>query len=268
MRRLIAFSSVAALLAFSSVAFAQNPLPTQTQDQGVDPESQYKTLKAQTSYLMGLQAGYSFQRDGLTEIDTDAMVQGIVDAFAKSEPKVDPAKFQQIVMGFVQKLEADHIAKCEAEAPGNREAGQRFLDENKLREGVTTTPSGLQYKVITKGTGSTPKETDLVTFHYRGRLVDGTVFDDSYKGGVPAQIPMNNLIPGWVEAMKMMKEGGKWELFVPADLAYGDKPRRGSGVPAGATLQFEVELIKTEASPQGGGFNLQGIQGAGGGGGN
>lgn len=255
--------AIAVLLVPACAAFAQNPLPPAEQNQGVPTEGPYKTLKEQTSYLMGLQAGYSFQRDGLTELDTDAMVQGILDAFSKADPQVDPTKFQQIITTYMQKLEEDHLAKCKAEAPGNREAGQRFLNENKLREGVVTTASGLQYKVIRKGTGTNPKESDMVTFHYRGRLVDETVFDDSYKGGNPATIPLAQLIPGWIEAMKLMKEGGKWELYVPADLGYGDEPRRGSGIPAGATLVFEVELIKAEAG-QPGGFGLQGLPGGGG----
>ncbi len=265
MRRFCVSLAVAAFLVPASLAVAQTPPPPvqQNQDDGVPTDGPYKSLKGQASYLMGMQAGYTFQRQGLTEIDTDALVQGILDAFAKSDPKVDPAKIDQIFTTFMQKLETEHLAKCQAESPANREAGSRFLGENKLREGVQTAASGLQYKVIRQGTGTTPKDGDVVTFHYRGTLIDETVFDDSYKGGIPATIPLANLIPGWIEAMKMMKEGAKWQLFVPADLAYGDEPRRGSGIPAGATLVFEVELLKTEAGAPGG-LNLQGIQGGGG----
>lgn len=268
MRLLLPCLTVAVIAAVAVPALAQVPPPPA---QGAQPgpiptDGPYKTLKDQASYLMGMQIGYNLQRQGF-EVDSQVFLQGMLDAFAKADPKVDPTQAEIIVTGFLQKLEADHVAKCAAEAPGNREAGQKFLTENKLREGVTTTPSGLQYKIIQEGTGATPKETDVITFHYKGHLIDGSVFDESYKGGTPATIPLAQLIPGWIEAMKMMKEGSKWQLFLPADLAYGDKPRRGSGVPAGATLVFDVELIKIEPPQQGfpGGLNLQG---GGGGGGN
>ncbi|MDA7980189.1 MAG: FKBP-type peptidyl-prolyl cis-trans isomerase [Pirellulales bacterium] len=263
MRFIAVFPALSAFLIAATVASAQTQPPANQDGGPVPTDGPFKTLKQQTSYLMGMQAGYSFQRDGLTDIDTDALVQGLLDAFSKADPQVDPQKFQQIITSYVQKLDSEHTAKCKAEAPGNRTAGQRYMNENKLREGVETTDSGLQYKVIRKGTGTTPKKTDMVTFHYRGRLIDDSVFDDSYKGGVPAQIPLSQLIPGWIEAMQMMKEGAKWELYVPTDLAYGDEPRRGSGVPAGATLIFEVELLKTDAGPPGG-FGLQGLPGGGG----
>jgi FKBP-type peptidyl-prolyl cis-trans isomerase FklB len=134
-------------------------------------------------------------------------------------------------------------------AEKNKKDGAAFLAENKKKEGVVTLPSGLQYKIITQGTGNTPKATDTVTVNYRGSLVDGTEFDSSYKRGQPATFPVNGVIKGWTEALQLMKEGAKWQLFIPSDLAYGEKGA-GNVIGPNATLIFDVELISAKEASQ------------------
>jgi FKBP-type peptidyl-prolyl cis-trans isomerase FklB len=142
-------------------------------------------------------------------------------------------------------FQKEMMAKQQAMADKNKKEGEAFLAENKKKEGVKTLPSGVQYKVIKAGTGKKPKLTDTVTVHYRGTLIDGTEFDSSYKRGQPASFQVSGVIPGWTEALQLMGEGAKWQLFVPSNLAYGE---RGTGGPIGpnATLIFEVELISVQ----------------------
>jgi FKBP-type peptidyl-prolyl cis-trans isomerase FklB len=127
-------------------------------------------------------------------------------------------------------------------AEKNLAEGKAFLEENKKKEGIKTLPSGLQYKVITEGSGRTPKATDTVTVHYRGTLINGTEFDSSYKKGQPATFQVSGVVRGWTEALQLMKEGSKWQLFIPSELAYGERAA-GPQIPPGSTLIFEVELI-------------------------
>jgi len=143
--------------------------------------------------------------------------------------------FQKELMAKQQEAQKAVSAKAKAE-------GEAFLAANATKDGVVTLPSGLQYKVITPGSGASPKASDTVSVHYRGRLIDGTEFDSSYKRNEPTSFPVGGVIPGWTEALQLMKVGAKWELYVPAKLAYGD---RGAGglIPPGATLVFEVELL-------------------------
>jgi len=146
---------------------------------------------------------------------------------------------------MISELQQERMAHQQAEesklADENKTKGMAFLNENKQKPGVISLDSGLQYRVITQGSGPKPKKTDTVTFHYRGTLIDGTVFDSSYDRGEPATIPVEQLIPGWVEALPLMSVGSKWELFVPYDLGYGERPG-GPGGP-GSALIFEVELL-------------------------
>ena len=135
-------------------------------------------------------------------------------------------------------------------AEANKKEGEEFLASNKTKEGVVTTASGLQYKVITAGTGPSPKASDKVSVHYRGTLIDGTEFDSSYRRGEPVSFPVKGVIAGWTEALQLMKEGAKWELYIPSELAYGPG---GTGGPIGpnATLIFEVELLQASVSSEG-----------------
>jgi FKBP-type peptidyl-prolyl cis-trans isomerase len=139
-------------------------------------------------------------------------------------------------------MKTKQAAKQAKEASEGLAKGNAYLAANRTKEGVIVLPSGLQYKVITEGTGNTPVATDKVKTHYRGTLIDGTEFDSSYKRGTPAEFPVTGVIKGWVEALQLMKEGGKWELYIPANLAYGSRAR--PTIPANSALVFEIELIE------------------------
>jgi FKBP-type peptidyl-prolyl cis-trans isomerase len=134
-----------------------------------------------------------------------------------------------------------------AQGDNNKKEGEAFLAKNKAKKGVKTLPSGLQYKVITEGKGKMPKASDTVTVQYKGTLIDGTEFDSSYKRGQPATFPVSGVIKGWTEALQLMKEGSKWELVIPSDLAYGDKGTQGGPIGSNAVLIFEVELVSIKA---------------------
>ena len=187
------------------------------------------------SYSLGVNVAKSVKNQGLTSIDSDAIAQAFTDVFEGNDLKISEQESNVILQDFFGKL-----AKKAQSA--NVEAGQKFLSENAKRNGVVTTKSGLQYEVLVEGTGVSPKENDKVTVHYHGTLIDGTVFDSSVDRGKPATFPVNGVIPGWVEALQLMNQGAKYKLFIPSELAYGERGAGGSIGP-NATLIFEVELI-------------------------
>jgi FKBP-type peptidyl-prolyl cis-trans isomerase FklB len=187
------------------------------------------------SYSLGVNVAKSVKNQGLTSIDSDAIAQAFTDVFEGNDLKISEQESNVILQDFFGKL-----AKKAQSA--NVEAGQKFLSENAKRNGVITTNTGLQYEVLVEGTGDSPKETDKVTVHYHGTLIDGTVFDSSVDRGKPATFPVNGVIPGWVEALQLMNQGSKYKLYIPSDLAYGERGAGGSIGP-NATLIFEVELI-------------------------
>jgi FKBP-type peptidyl-prolyl cis-trans isomerase FklB len=150
---------------------------------------------------------------------------------------------QAVMQSFQQTVMEQQQAKRQQAAGANAEAGEAFLNENKTKEGVKTTESGLQYKVITEGTGATPTETDTVVTHYTGTLINGEVFDSSYKRNNPATFPVNGVIPGWTEALQMMKVGSKWKLFIPSELAYGEQGA-GANIGPNEVLIFDIELLE------------------------
>lgn len=194
------------------------------------------------SYIIGFSMAQNLQqqlqRDGI-EVNADILTQAIRDAISGAEPRMNPESMQAFMMQFQRTM----MARRQEQATKNLEAGKAFLDENAKKEGVKTLPSGLQYKVIKEGTGASPKATDTVQVNYEGRLIDGTVFDASSKhGDEPAQFPVNGVIPGWTEALQLMKEGAQWEVYIPAALAYG--PRSMGEIPPNSTLIFNVELVK------------------------
>jgi FKBP-type peptidyl-prolyl cis-trans isomerase FklB len=193
------------------------------------------------AYSIGLSIGGNFKNQGL-DLDPAFVNQGIVDALADNEPKLNEAEMQEVMMRFQQAQMEKMQAKQGEEASMNAEASAAFLAENAGKEGVVTTDSGLQYKVITEGTGATPSATDTVEVHYRGTLIDGTEFDSSYRRGETVSFPVNGVIAGWTEALQLMQEGAKYELYIPSDLAYGPG---GTGGPIGPNqaLIFEVELV-------------------------
>ena len=199
---------------------------------------------ARINYAVGYQVGGDFKRQGL-DLDLDIVVRGVADALAGTEPAMTEAEMREALQEVQQQVTAARQAKAEADAAEQRAAGQAFLDENKGKEGVQVTESGLQYKIIEPGTGKQPGPTDRVKVHYRGTRIDGTEFDSSYQRGKPAELRLDRVIKGWTEGLQLMREGGKAQFFIPSELAYGERGRLGN-----QTLIFDVELIEVGQSEQ------------------
>jgi FKBP-type peptidyl-prolyl cis-trans isomerase len=194
------------------------------------------------SYSFGRSVGISLKQQD-TQINFDVLLQGIKDSlYGTDKPLLTEQEVSQVLISFRQEKMAKEAEVQKKLAGENTKKGEAFLAENSKKEGIITLPSGLQYKVLKEGTGKTPKPTDVVTTHYRGTLIDGTEFDSSYSRGEPASFPVNGVIAGWTEALQLMKEGGKLQLFVPAKLAYGER-QMGDKITPNSTLIFEVELI-------------------------
>jgi len=195
------------------------------------------TDKKRFSYFVGLQIGQQIKSDGI-ELDEAAFVAAIKDVAAGATPRLSQAELQATLQRAQQQRAADAAKAGES----NRLEGEHFLAENKKKTGIKVTPSGLQYRVVKAGTGAKPKASSTVEVHYRGTLINGTEFDSSFSRGQPATFPVNGVIKGWTEALQLMQEGAKWQLFIPSELAYGS---RGTGADIGpnSTLIFDVELL-------------------------
>jgi FKBP-type peptidyl-prolyl cis-trans isomerase FklB len=202
-----------------------------------DGPSQLKTEREKINYSLGYRIGGDFKRQGV-ELDPATVVKGIQDAMAGTQPLMMPEEMHATLIDLRKQLLARQQAKRKEEMEKTLAEGKQFMAENAKKEGVTTTESGLQYKVLKEGTGKSPSATDRVTVNYRGTRIDGTEFDSSYKRGKPATFQLNRVIKGWTEGLQLMKEGGKAELVIPPDLAYGSH-----GPLANQTLIFDVELI-------------------------
>ena len=202
------------------------------------------TPKNRISYTIGLNIGKDFATQEM-DVDPDILIVGIKDAMAGKEPRLSEEEMIAEIQTFQQQMQEQQLAKVQVLAEKNKADGEAFLTENSKKEGVVVLESGLQYKVVEPGEGASPTADSVVTVHYRGTLVDGTEFDSSYGRGEPATFPVGGVIPGWSEALPLMKVGAKWQLFVPAELAYGE---RGAGQAIGpnSVLIFDVELIKIE----------------------
>ncbi len=202
-----------------------------------DNATTLETDKQKISYIFGIQVGQNMMQEGV-ELDIEAFKAGVADMMAGQQPQLDQATAEQVVQAY-QAQKAQELAKVMNEKQAQAKA---FMEENAKKDGVVTTDSGLQYEVLKEGDGATPTENDKVIANYKGTLIDGTVFDSSYDRGEPATFPVNGVIQGWQEALKMMKEGSKWRIVVPANLAYGP---RGAGnlIGPNETLIFEIELI-------------------------
>lgn len=186
------------------------------------------------SYALGLSIGQNLQGSGIKNINAEEFVKGMNDIFSNKKPELSENEINQILDDFFNKLKKDQVKV-------NQEEGEKFLKTNKNREGVVTLPSGLQYEIITKGNGPTPKASDTVKTHYHGTLIDGSIFDSSVQRGEAATFGVSQVISGWVEALQLMPKGSKWRLFIPSELAYGE---RGAGsIGPNSTLIFEVELL-------------------------
>ena len=207
-------------------------------------KTQLKDQKDKLSYAIGLNIGTNFGKQKIA-ISTDAFAAGVKDGM-NGKPQMTDAEIKETMTTF----EKDMEAKQATAGDKNAKEGEKFLAENKKKEGVKTTASGLQYKVIKEGTGAQAKETDTVTVNYRGTLIDGSEFDSSYKRGEPATFPLNAVIKGWTEGLQLMKTGSKYQFFIPASLGYG---ARGAGGDIGpnSTLIFEVELISVKSAAGG-----------------
>jgi FKBP-type peptidyl-prolyl cis-trans isomerase FklB len=197
-----------------------------------------KTPAQKASYGIGLNMGKSLAQEGMDDLDSQAVAQGIEDAIGKKEQRLKDEELAE-AFGFLQKRSEERMAKLNEESA---KAGKTFLAENGKREGVVTTDSGLQYEVLTKADGAQPKATDVVTVHYEGKLTDGSVFDSSIQRGSPIDLPVNGVIPGWVEGLQLMHVGEKYKLYIPSELAYGEQSPTPA-IPANAVLVFELELL-------------------------
>ena len=196
---------------------------------------------ARVNYSVGYQIGGDFKRQGV-ELNAQAIVKGIEDALAGGETLMTPQEMRTTLVELKKKVTADQRKQMQAAAEKNLAEGKAFLADNGKKEGVKTLPSGLQYRIIQEGSGKSPNPGDPVTVHYRGTLIDGSEFDSSYSRGQPATFKCDRVISGWKEALPMMKEGAKWQLVIPPELAYGQRGA-GSKIPPNSTLIFEVELL-------------------------
>lgn len=200
-----------------------------------------ETLEQKASYSFGVDVANRLKQQGV-ELDVNALNRGIADAYNGTEIALSAEEQLEAKTSFQAQLRDELVKKQAAAAEGNIAAGKAFLEENAKKPGVITTASGLQYKILASGDGKQPKDTDTVTTHYKGTLIDGREFDSSYKRDQPASFPVKGVIKGWTEALQLMHVGDKWQLFVPSDLAYG-ATKRSELIEANTTLIFEIELL-------------------------
>lgn len=211
--------------------------------------TELKTPAQKASYGIGLNMGKSLAQEGMDDLDSQAVAQGIEDAIGKKEQKLKDDELVE-AFAFLQKRAEERMAALNDEAA---KAGKKFLEDNAKRDGVKTTASGLQYEIVTKAEGAQPKATDVVSVHYEGRLTDGKVFDSSIQRGSPIDLPVSGVIPGWVEALQLMHVGEKAKLYIPSELAYGAQSP-SPAIPANSVLVFDLELLSIKdpsaAAPQ------------------
>lgn len=207
-----------------------------------------KTFDDSISYALGMDIGNNIQKMGI-KLNADIIAQAIKDSGDSTKVRIKPAANQALLARFGQKMQEQQAKKAESAKTENKAKGEAFLAENKKKSGVITMPSGLQYKVITKGTGSvSPQATDQVVVHYKGTLINGKTFDSSYDRGEPLTLPANGVIQGWQEALQMMKVGDKWTLYIPYNLGYGEMGAGGGEIGPYETLIFDVELLEIKAA--------------------
>lgn len=225
------------ILASSQTAFAE--------------KGELKTRKEKESYSLGWDIGSTLKRQEI-DVSLEELYRGMKDALTGNRPIMSEQDMRDSIIALSERVTAKRQEKMKALAEKNRKEGEAFLAKNRKEKDVKTLPSGLQYKILKEGDGASPKITDMVTVNYKGMLIDGTEFDSSYRRGAPATFPVNGVIKGWTEALQLMKEGSKWQLFIPSELAYGEK---GSAPVIGpnSVLIFEVELISVKKAEEKGG---------------
>jgi FKBP-type peptidyl-prolyl cis-trans isomerase FklB len=205
-----------------------------------------ESQRDKVSYTIGVLSGNSLKQQSL-DVDPDIMVKGIKDSLSGGKTLLTDQEMREVMTVFQKEMTIQQSEKRNALAEKNKREGEAFLAENKTKEGVKTLSSGLQYKIVEEGTGKNPKATDGVVAHYRGARIDGTEFDSSYQRNEPATFKLDQVIKGWTEALVLMKEGAKWQIFIPSNLAYGEN---GAGpIEPNAALVFDVELIKILSDP-------------------
>jgi FKBP-type peptidyl-prolyl cis-trans isomerase FklB len=246
--RIQSFALACAVTAVSLVSvYAQDAAkPAAETAKPKKPAAPAMTPKQKASYGIGMNVGRSIKQQGLgaDDLDVNAVARGIFDALAGKEPALSQGELSAAFAELQRMIEA----KKTAAAAKNAEGGKKFLAANAKKPGVKTTKTGLQYEIIRSGSGATPTKSDTVTTHYKGQLINGDIFDGSYRGKAPTpadepiSFPVGGVIAGWTEALQMMKVGDKWRLFIPSELAYGERGA-GADIGPGATLIFEIELI-------------------------
>jgi FKBP-type peptidyl-prolyl cis-trans isomerase FklB len=228
------------IIVFATVLLAA-PLWAQEKSPASPSSAPLKDQKDKVSYSIGLNIGFNFKKQNV-DLNPDALLAGVKDALA-DKPQLTEQQVKETMAAFSK----DMTDKQKQAGEKNRAEGEKYLADNKKKDGVKTTASGLQYKVLKDGSGASPTANDTVTVNYRGTLIDGTEFDSSYKRGEPATFPVSGVIKGWTEALQLMKKGAKYQLFIPATLAYGD---RGAppDIQPNSTLIFEVELMDVKSA--------------------
>lgn len=235
MKRTLVALTAASLCFFTQISVAADNQATQLKD-----------MKDKISYSIGVDVGKSIQKQKI-EINPETFLAGFKDGQADKLSLMTEEQIRDTLMALQTQMLEKHKTAAKEMATKNLAEGEKFLTENKKQKGVVTLPSGLQYRIIKEGKGTAPKATDTVVTHYRGKLINGTEFDSSYSRGEPAKFAVNGVIPGWVEALQLMKPGAKWELFVPANLAYGENGV-GQLIGPNSTLVFEVELLNVDGA--------------------
>jgi FKBP-type peptidyl-prolyl cis-trans isomerase FklB len=225
---------VAATVFLMNSSNAQTKAPVK---KPVAPVNPLKNMTDSASYAIGMSVATFYMQQGMTNINPTAISKAINDVLAGRKALLTDEQANNIMMQFINQGQ-------ESKAKPNITAGEKFLAANKTKQGVKTTPSGLQYEVITQGTGIKPSVTDTVVTHYRGTLIDGTEFDASYHRGQPTTFPVNKVIKGWTEALQLMPAGSKYKLYIPHNLAYGTNDN--GPIPAGSMLIFELELLEVK----------------------
>ena len=245
--RIQTLALVCAVAAFSTIAVhAQDAAKPAAESAGQGPGAVTMTAKEKASYGIGMNIGRSIKQQGLgaDDLEVNVVARGIFDALSGKEPALSQA---ELSAAFAE-LQRMISAKADAAAAKNAEDGKKFLAANAKKPGIKSTKTGLQYEIIRSGNGPTPTKADTVTTHYKGQLIDGEIFDGSYRGKEPTpnddpiSFPVGGVIAGWTEALQLMKVGDKWRLFIPSELAYGERGA-GGDIGPGATLIFEIELI-------------------------
>lgn len=235
------------LSALASAILLVSGCSTNNGSQETAAQSVSVTEQSPTNEKVGYSLGYMMaegNKGAVEDLDLDTFEKGFRDGYEGKDSALTQEQMQQVLMDYQKEQEEKFVQEMETKAADNKATGAAFLAENAKKEGVQETASGLQYKVLQAGTGASPKATDVVEVNYEGKLIDGTVFDSSYERGEPIEFPLNQVIAGWTEGLQLMKEGGKYEFYIPSDIAYGEAGNQG--IEPNSTLIFTVELLEVK----------------------